>query len=338
MILLSGAAGYIGSHTCIALLEAGYEVVGFDNFANSSPVAIDRIEQICGKRPLFYECDMLDEDGLEAIFQKHKIEALVHFAGLKAVGESTREPLKYYHTNIVGTLNLLEAMRKHGANKFLFSSSATVYGADNPVPYLETMKIGRSSNPYGQTKIMIEQILEDIYKANPDWGVSLLRYFNPIGAHESGLIGEDPAGEPQNLSPYITQVAVGRREKVTIFGDDYDTPDGTGLRDYIHVVDLAKGHVSALERLLKQPGLDIYNLGTGKGTSVLEMVKGFEEVSGKKIPYEIGPRRAGDLAAVYADVSKAKRELGWQAEYDVMRMCQDSWRWQQQNPFGYSKK
>ena len=333
-ILVTGGAGFIGSHTCVELLEAGYEVVIVDNFSNSKPEALNRIKKITGKDFAFYEADLLDLAALEKIFEENKIDAVIHFAGLKAVGESVQKPVEYYHNNITGTLMLIKAMRKYGCKKIVFSSSATVYGPVNKAPYTEDMPTS-ATNPYGYTKVMIEQILRDVYVSDNDWSVSLLRYFNPIGAHKSGLIGEDPNGIPNNLLPYICQVAVGKLEKLGVFGDDYDTPDGTGVRDYIHVVDLAKGHVKALKKLEDHSGLNIYNLGTGHGYSVLDIVKNFEAATGVKIPYVIKPRRAGDIATCYSDASKAERELGWKAEYGIKEMCEDSWRWQSMNPNGY---
>ena len=315
-ILVTGGAGFIGSHTCVELLEAGYEVVIVDNFSNSKPEALNRIKKITGKDFAFYEADLLDLAALEKIFEENKIDAVIHFAGLKAVGESVQKPVEYYHNNITGTLMLIKAMRKYGCKKIVFSSSATVYGPVNKAPYTEDMPTS-ATNPYGYTKVMIEQILRDVYVSDNDWSVSLLRYFNPIGAHKSGLIGEDPNGIPNNLLPYICQVAVGKLEKLGVFGDDYDTPDGTGVRDYIHVVDLALGHVKAIEKLQENPGLKIYNLGTGHGYSVLDIVKNFEAASGVHIPYEIKPRRAGDIATCYCDASKAYKEMGWKAERDL---------------------
>ena len=333
-ILVTGGAGFIGSHTCVELLEAGYEVVIVDNFSNSKPEALNRIKKITGKDFAFYEADLLDLEALEKIFEENKIDAVIHFAGLKAVGESVQKPVEYYHNNITGTLMLIKAMRKYGCKKIVFSSSATVYGPVNKAPYTEDMPTS-ATNPYGYTKVMIEQILRDVYVSDNDWSVSLLRYFNPIGAHKSGLIGEDPNGIPNNLLPYICQVAVGKLEKLGVFGDDYDTPDGTGVRDYIHVVDLALGHVKAIEKLQENPGLKIYNLGTGHGYSVLDIVKNFEAASGVHIPYEIKPRRAGDIATCYCDASKAYKEMGWKAERDLKKMCADSWNWQKNNPNGY---
>ncbi|MBQ8261139.1 MAG: UDP-glucose 4-epimerase GalE [Lachnospiraceae bacterium] len=334
-ILVTGGTGYIGSHTVVELLSAGYEVVVLDNLSNSSQESLRRVEEITGKAVPFYEADISDRDALESIFAKEKIDCCIHFAGLKAVGESVQKPWEYYNNNVAGTLVLVDVMRKHGAKNIIFSSSATVYGDPDCVPITEAAPRKECTNPYGTTKSMLEQILTDIQKADPEWNVVLLRYFNPIGAHESGRIGENPSGIPNNLMPYITQVAVGKRERLGVFGNDYDTPDGTGVRDYIHVVDLAKGHVAALSMIEKKAGLKIYNLGTGNGTSVLELVKTFEEVNGVKIPYEIMPRRAGDIATNYADPALAREELGWSATLDIRRMCEDSWRWQNNNPNGF---
>ena len=336
-ILVTGGAGYIGSHTCIELLNAGYEVVVMDNLYNASEEALRRVEKITGKHVTFYKADMLDREAVNEIFEKESIDSVIHFAGLKAVGESVAKPLEYYHNNITGTLILCDVMRNHGVKKIIFSSSATVYGDPAFVPITEECPKGKITNPYGQTKGMLEQILTDLHVADPEWNVVLLRYFNPIGAHKSGLIGEDPKGIPNNLMPYISQVAVGKLEKLGVFGDDYDTPDGTGVRDYIHVVDLAKGHVKAINYIFSNPGLDVINLGTGVGYSVLDMVKAFGKACGKEIPYEIKPRRAGDIAMCYADPAKAARVLGWKAEKGLDEMCADTWRWQSQNPNGYEK-
>ena len=332
-ILVTGGAGFIGSHTCVELLEAGYEVVIVDNFSNSKPEALNRIKKITGKDFAFYEADLLDLAAMEKIFEENKIDAVIHFAGLKAVGESVQKPVEYYHNNITGTLMLIKAMRKYGCKKIVFSSSATVYGPVNKAPYTEDMPTS-ATNPYGYTKVMIEQILRDVYVSDNDWSVSLLRYFNPIGAHKSGLIGEDPNGIPNNLLPYICQVAVGKLEKLGVFGDDYDTPDGTGVRDYIHVVDLALGHIKAINKVRNMTGVGIWNLGTGKGYSVLDVVNAFIKASGVNIPYEIKPRRAGDIAECYADPTKALNELGWKAERDISEMCEDSWRFIKNNPNG----
>ena len=331
-ILVLGGAGYIGSHTCVELLNAGYEVVVVDNLYNSSEEALKRVEQITGKTVKFYEADVLDREALEKIFDAEDIDSVINFAGLKAVGESVQKPLEYYHNNITGTLILCDVMRNHGVKNIIFSSSATVYGDPAFIPITEECPKGQITNPYGQTKGMLEQILTDFHVADPEWNVVLLRYFNPIGAHESGLIGEDPKGIPNNLVPYIAQVAVGKLEKLGVFGDDYDTPDGTGVRDYIHVVDLAKGHVAALKKLEKEgEGLYIYNLGTGNGYSVLDMVKAFEKSTGKEVPYKIAPRREGDIATCYADPKKAKEELGWEATKTLEDMCKDSWRYIEKN-------
>lgn len=336
-ILVTGGAGFIGSHTVVELQNAGYEVVVVDNLSNSSEKSLKRVEEITGKPVKFYKADILDKLALEEVFQKESIDSCIHFAGLKAVGESVQKPWEYYHNNITGTLILLDVMRKYNVKNIVFSSSATVYGAPEVVPVTEECPKGEITNPYGQTKAMLEQVLTDIYKADNEWNVILLRYFNPIGAHKSGKIGENPNGIPNNLMPYITQVAVGKLEKLGVFGDDYDTPDGTGVRDYIHVVDLAKGHVKAIEKVKENPGLKIYNLGTGIGYSVLDIVKNFEEATGINIPYEIKPRRAGDIATNYADASLAKRELGWTAENGIKEMCQDAWKWQSQNPNGFEE-
>lgn len=332
-ILVTGGAGYIGSHTCVELLNNDYEVVVVDNLYNSCEEALRRVEKITGKTLTFYEGDLLDRDMLETVFEKERPEAVIHFAGYKAVGESVEKPIEYYHNNITGTLLLCDAMRKFGCKKMVFSSSATVYGDPAFVPITEDCPKGVITNPYGQTKSMIEQILTDIQVSDPEWNVTLLRYFNPIGAHSSGLIGEDPKGIPNNLVPYIARVAVGKLEKLGVFGDDYDTPDGTGVRDYIHVVDLAAGHVQALRHM--KPGVSIYNLGTGHGYSVLDVVKAYSKACGKEIPYEIKPRRAGDIATCYSDPSKAKKELGWEAKYGIEEMCRDSYHWQSMNPDGY---
>lgn len=334
-ILVTGGAGYIGSHTCVELLNEGYEVVVMDNLYNSSRKALERVEEITGKKVTFYETDMLDKDGVEAIFEKEQIEAVIHFAGLKAVGESVAKPIEYYHNNITGTLILCEAMKKYGVKNIVFSSSATVYGDPAFVPITEECPKGKITNPYGQTKSMLEQVLTDIQVSDPEWNVILLRYFNPIGAHKSGKIGEDPKGIPNNLLPYVAQVAIGKLPCIGVFGNDYDTPDGTGVRDYIHVVDLAKGHVCAIRKLAEKKGVLIYNLGTGKGYSVLEVVKAFGKACGKELPYQIKERRPGDIAQCYADPAKAKAELGWEAKYGIEEMCEDAWRWQSGNPNGY---
>ena len=333
-ILVTGGAGYIGSHTTIELINEGYEVIIADNLCNSSSIVIDRIEEITGKKVKFYEIDTRDEKKLRKIFEENKIDAVIHFAALKAVGESVEKPLDYYNNNLVNTITVLELMREFGVDKFVFSSSATVYGSPKSCPIKEDFPLS-TTNPYGNTKLMIEDILRDICKVNKDFNVAILRYFNPIGAHESGLIGEEPNGIPNNLMPYITKVAIGQLKELSVFGDDYDTSDGTGVRDYIHVVDLAIGHVKALEKLNQNPGLVTYNLGTGRGYSVLDLVKAFENASGVKIPYKIVGRRAGDIAMCYADPTKAEKELGWVAKYDVNKMCKDSWNWQSKNPNGY---
>lgn len=334
-ILVTGGTGYIGSHTVVELQNAGYDVVVMDNLSNSSMKVLDRIEAITGKKVPFYEADIRNREDLEKIFTNEKIDAVIHFAGLKAVGESVQKPWEYYENNISGTLTLLDEMKKHNVKNIIFSSSATVYGNPAIIPITEECPKGVCTNPYGWTKHMLEQILTDIQKADNEWNVVLLRYFNPIGAHKSGTMGENPNGIPNNLMPYITQVAVGKLDHLNVFGDDYDTPDGTGVRDYIHVVDLAKGHVKALKKLEPGTGLSLYNLGTGVGYSVLDIVKNFEEANGVKIPYVIAPRRAGDIATCYSDASKAERELGWKAENGIREMCEDSWRWQKNNPNGY---
>ena len=334
-ILVTGGAGYIGSHTCTELLNAGYDIVVIDNFYNSKKESLKRVAQLTGKKIKFYECDIRDEAGLSEVFSKEKIDAVIHFAGLKAVGESCRLPLEYYENNVGGTITLCRVMKKYGCKRIVFSSSATVYGVNNVSPLREDMTAGGTTNPYGTTKYMIELILKDLYASDNGWSIMLLRYFNPIGAHESGRIGENPNGIPNNLMPYVSQVAVGKLPQLNIFGDDYDTPDGTGVRDYIHVVDLALGHIKALGKALSQPGLEIYNLGTGTGYSVLDIVKTFEKVNGIKIPYVIAPRRPGDLAVCYSDPSKAEKELGWRAERNLEDMCRDTWRWQSTNPNGY---
>lgn len=334
-ILVTGGTGYIGSHTVVELQSAGYDVVVMDNLSNSSMKVLDRIEAITGKKVPFYEADIRNREDLEKIFSNEKIDAVIHFAGLKAVGESVQKPWEYYENNISGTLTLLDEMKKHNVKNIIFSSSATVYGNPAIIPITEECPKGVCTNPYGWTKHMLEQILTDIQKADNEWNVVLLRYFNPIGAHKSGTMGENPNGIPNNLMPYITQVAVGKLDRLNVFGDDYDTPDGTGVRDYIHVVDLAKGHVKALKKLEPGTGLSLYNLGTGVGYSVLDIVKNFEEANGVKIPYEIAPRRAGDIATCYSDASKAEKELGWKAENGIREMCEDSWRWQKNNPNGY---
>lgn len=333
--LLTGGAGYIGSHTTVELLNRGHEVIIADNFDNSKPEVINRVEKITGKRPKVYTVDVCDKDALRVVFEENKIDAVVHFAGLKAVGESVRIPLRYYRNNLESTFSLVEVMKEFGVTKLVFSSSATVYGIPETVPLVETMRKTGCTNPYGWTKYMIEQILMDVCVADPEFTCVLLRYFNPIGAHDSGLIGEDPQGIPNNLMPYISQVAVGKLEKLSVHGDDYDTHDGTGVRDYIHVVDLALGHVAALQYAEKFKGSDVINLGTGTGYSVLDMVKAFEKVNNVKVPYVIGPRREGDVASCYADPKKAKEVLGWSATKNLDDMVRDAWRWQSGNPKGY---
>ena len=334
-ILVTGGAGYIGSHTCLELLQAGYEVVVVDNLSNSKEEALTRVQNLTGKSLSFHQVDLLDEVALNAVFQRDAIDAVIHFAGLKAVGESVEQPLRYYHNNVAGTINLCRAMQRFDVKKMVFSSSCTVYGEPHTVPITEDFPLSAPTSPYGRTKLMLEDIFRDLYRADPAWNIVLLRYFNPAGAHPSGQIGEDPNGVPNNLLPYITQVAIGKLAQLAVFGDDYPTPDGTGVRDYLHVVDLAVGHLKALERLKTNPGLLTYNLGTGQGYSVLEIIAAFEKASGKKIPYRIVARRPGDTAAVYADPSKAERELGWRAERGLAEMCADAWNWQLQNPNGY---
>lgn len=334
-VLVTGGAGYIGSHTVVELQNAGYDVVVLDNLSNSSEKSLERVEKITGKKVPFYKADILDREALEDIFAKESIDSCIHFAGLKAVGESVQKPWEYYQNNITGTLTLVDVMRKHNVKNIIFSSSATVYGDPAMIPITEECPKGQCTNPYGWTKSMLEQILTDMQKADPEWNVILLRYFNPIGAHKSGTIGENPNGIPNNLMPYVTQVAVGKLKELGVFGNDYDTPDGTGVRDYIHVVDLAKGHVKALKKIEENAGLKVYNLGTGVGYSVLDIVKNFEKATGVTIPYSIKPRRPGDIAMCYSDASKAKEELGWTAENGIEEMCADSWNWQSHNPNGY---
>ena len=337
-ILVTGGAGYIGSHTCVELLNAGYEVVIVDNLYNASAKAVDRIKEITGREPAFYEADICDRAALERIFgEQSGIDAVIHFAGYKAVGESVAKPIEYYRNNLAGTLTLTDVMRAHGVKNIIFSSSATVYGDPAFVPITEECPKGICTNPYGWTKWMLEQILTDIQKSDPEWNVILLRYFNPIGAHKSGKIGEDPKGIPNNLLPYVAQVAIGKLPCLGVFGDDYDTPDGTGVRDYIHVVDLADGHVKAIKKLADKEGVSIYNLGTGNGYSVFQVIKAFEKACGHPIKYEIKPRRPGDIATCYCDPSKAKKELGWEAKYGIEEMCADSWRWQSMNPNGFEE-
>ena len=335
-ILVTGGAGYIGTHTDVELLNKGYDVVVVDNLVNSSKIALERVEKITSKKVKFYPIDMRDRDGMEKVFEENKIDAVIHFAGLKAVGESVSKPLEYYDNNIYGTLVLLETMRKHNVKTIIFSSSATVYGTPERLPLTEDCRLS-TTNPYGSTKLYIEGILKDVYRADNSWNVMLLRYFNPIGAHESGLIGENPRGIPNNLMPYIAKVAMGQLDHVNVFGNDYPTPDGTGVRDYIHVVDLALGHIAAIEKCTT-PGVHIYNLGTGHGYSVLEVIKAFSKACGKDIPYVIAPRRPGDVAACYASSAKAEKELGWKAKYDLDDMCASQWNWVKHNPNGYEEK
>ena len=338
-VLVTGGAGFIGSHTVIELLQSGYEVVVVDDLSNASVVALDRVRQIVGdeaaSRLTFYEDNVLDRDALDRIFDEHPIDRVIHFAGFKAVGESVKKPVEYYHNNIESTLTLVDVMRNHGCKSIIFSSSSTVYGDPDKLPLTEESPKKACTNPYGWTKWMIEQILTDLHTADPEWDVVLLRYFNPIGAHPSGLIGEDPKGIPNNLVPYVAQVAVGKLKAVQVFGDDYPTPDGTGVRDYIHVVDLAKGHVAALAWMNGKSGVEVFNLGTGKGTSVLEVIRAFSKACGKELPYVIKPRRGGDIAANWCDASKAERLMGWKAQYDIDDMCRDSWNWQSHNPNGF---
>lgn len=334
-ILVTGGAGYIGSHTVVELLNAGHEVVIVDDYSNSKPEVLNRIKEITGKGFKFYEVNILDKEALEPVFKENDLEAVIHFAGYKAVGESVAEPLKYYHNNLTGTFVLCELMAQYNVKKIVFSSSATVYGMNNVSPLTEDLPLS-TTNPYGTTKMMIEQILQDVYASDNKWSIALLRYFNPIGAHESGRIGEDPNGIPNNLMPYITQVAVGKREHLSVFGDDYDTPDGTGVRDYIHVVDLAKGHLKALNRVLETEEIEAYNLGTGVGYSVLDVVNNFEKATGQKVPYEIVDRRPGDIGTCFSDATKAAKELDWKAEFTLEEMCRDSWKWQENNPNGYT--
>ena len=336
-VLVTGGAGYIGSHTCVELLQRDMGVVVVDNLVNSSPRAIERVEQITGKHVDFYVKDVRDREAMNAIFDKHRIDCVIHFAGLKAVGESVAMPLEYYDNNLFSTVTLCEVMRDYGVKNIVFSSSATVYSGDNEMPLREASRTGMCTNPYGWTKYMSEQILRDTAKSDNDWAIVLLRYFNPIGAHSSGLIGEDPRGIPNNLMPFISQVAIGRREYLNVFGDDYDTPDGTGVRDYIHVVDLARGHVAAINYMQQHKGESVFNLGTGNGYSVLDMVHAFEKVTGRKVPYRIAPRRPGDLATVYASPDKSAELLGWKAEYGLEDMCRDTWAWQSKNPMGYGE-
>ena len=336
-VLVTGGSGYIGSHTCVELLDAGYDIVVLDNFSNSSPKALDRVRELTNRDFPVYKCDIRDFDGLCKVFESEKIDSVIHFAGLKAVGESTAFPMMYYENNVVGTLTLCKVMAKYDCKRIVFSSSATVYGNENISPLCEDMRTGAVTNPYGRTKYMIEEILKDLAAADKEWSVVLLRYFNPIGAHKSGRIGENPNGIPNNLMPYITQVAVGKREFLSVYGNDYDTPDGTGVRDYIHVVDLALGHLRAVDAVTKFTGVFVYNLGTGNGYSVLDIVKAFEKASGKPLPYKIVDRRPGDIAVCYSNPEKALRELNWKAERGIEEMCEDSWRWQKNNPDGYGE-
>ncbi|MCI5903488.1 MAG: UDP-glucose 4-epimerase GalE [Blautia sp.] len=336
-ILVTGGAGYIGSHTCVELLNEGYEVVVMDNLYNASRKSLERVQEITGKTLTFYQADLLDQPAIDKILDQEKVDAVIHFAGYKAVGESVAKPIEYYHNNITGTLLLCDSMRRHNVKNIIFSSSATVYGDPLMIPITEECPKQNPTNPYGQTKTMLEQVLMDIQKSDPEWNVILLRYFNPIGAHKSGMIGEDPKGIPNNLLPYVAQVAIGKLPSVGVFGNDYDTPDGTGVRDYIHVVDLAKGHVKALEKFKEEKTVRIYNLGTGHGYSVLQVIDAFGKACGKEIPYVIKPRRPGDIATCYCAPEKARKELGWTAEYGIEEMCADSWRWQSQNPDGYNE-
>jgi UDP-glucose 4-epimerase len=333
-VLVTGGAGYIGSHTCIELLEAGHNVVIVDNLCNSNKIVVDRIEELSGKKPVFYEFDVTNVEKMETVFREQKIDSIIHFAALKAVGESVKKPIEYYSNNLISTLVLFDLMKAFNVKNFVFSSSATVYGEPETCPILEDFPLS-VTNPYGRTKLIIEEMLTDIYKSDHSFNIALLRYFNPVGAHKSGRIGEEPNGIPNNLMPYITKVAIGTLQELSVFGGDYPTHDGTGVRDYIHVLDLASGHVKALEKLKENPGLVIYNLGTGKGYSVIDLVKAFSEASGMDIPYKITDRRDGDVAICYADSSKAYKELGWKAKYELDEMCQDSWRWQKMNPNGY---
>lgn len=334
-ILVTGGSGYIGSHTVLQLLEAGNQVIVLDNMSNSSPESLRRVAEITGKEAVFVEGDIRDSALLDKLFADYPVQSVVHFAGLKAVGESVEQPIRYYQNNVYGTLVLCEAMQKAGVKNIVFSSSATVYGDPAALPLKEDMPTGQPTNPYGQSKLMVELVLRDLYRSDSSWNIALLRYFNPVGAHASGKIGEDPNGIPNNLMPFVTQVATGKRECLSVFGDDYDTPDGTGVRDYIHVEDLANGHLKALDKLKENIGLVTYNLGTGQGYSVLDMVKAFEKESGQKVPYKIAPRRSGDVASCYADASLARDELNWKAEKGLVDMCRDAWNWQSQNPSGY---
>ena len=335
-VLITGGAGFIGSHTAVEFLNAGYEIVVMDNFSNSKPVVLDRIKEITGKDFKFYKADLLDLESMDRIFEENpEIDSVIHFAGYKAVGESCAKPVEYYHNNVTGTLMLADSMRRHGVKTIVFSSSATVYGDPDEVPIKESARVGNATNPYGETKVMIERILKDIYLSDKEWNVAVLRYFNPIGAHASGLIGEDPNGIPNNLMPYITKVAMGKLPMLHVFGNDYDTHDGTGVRDYIHVVDLAKAHLRALEVIKERRGVDYFNIGTGNGYSVLDIVKAYKEATGIEIKYVIDPRRPGDVASCYADPKKALEEMGWQATLSIDEMCASSWKWQSKNPNGY---
>lgn len=336
-VLVTGGAGYIGSHTCVELIEAGHQPIAVDNLVNSSAESLRRVAQITGKEVPFINGDVCDEALMEKVFSENEIDCVIHFAGLKAVGESVEKPLAYYSNNLTSTMNLCKVMGRHGVKKIIFSSSATVYDRDNTMPLREDSKIGNCTNPYGWTKFMCEEILRDVAKADKEWSVVLLRYFNPVGAHPSGLIGEHPNGIPNNLMPFISQTAIGKREKLSVFGNDYPTPDGTGVRDYIHVVDLAKGHVAAMDYLCSHTGEAVFNLGTGNGYSVLDMVKAFEKANGVKVPYVIAPRRSGDVAVCYADPAKSAEVLGWHAQYNLEDMCRDTWHWQSMNPNGYDK-
>lgn len=336
-ILVTGGAGYIGSHTCVELISRGYGVIVVDNLCNSHEESLNRVRKITGKDLVFYKADIRDAEAMERVFSENKIDCVIHFAGLKAVGESVKKPLEYYRNNLESTFCLVETMNRHNVKNIVFSSSATVYSADNTVPLKESSKTGNCSNPYGWTKYMQEEMFRSFCVADSNYSAVLLRYFNPVGAHESGLIGEDPQGIPNNLMPYVSQVAIGKREALTVFGNDYDTPDGTGVRDYLHVVDLARAHILAVEYAVSHKGCEAFNIGTGKGSSVLDIVHAFEKACGHEIPYKIGPRRAGDLAVVYSDTEKAKKELGFSTEYDLDKMCSSSWHWQTMNPDGYKK-
>ena len=335
-ILVTGGAGYIGSHTCVELLNAGYEIVVWDNLSNSCEKSLEVVKELTGKDFPFYKVDLLDYDATSKVFDENKIDGVIHFAGLKAVGESVKIPIRYYHNNITGTLNLIDIMEKHNVLNIVFSSSATVYGKPETVPITEDFPLS-TTNPYGSTKLMLENILKDVFVSNDKWSITLLRYFNPIGAHKSGRIGEDPKGIPNNLLPYVAQVAVGKLDYVHVFGSDYDTKDGTGVRDYIHVVDLAVGHLKSIEKNSNKPGVYTYNLGTGNGYSVLEIINAFSKACGKDLPYKLEPRRPGDISECYADPKKAREELGWVAERGISEMCQDTWRWQSNNPNGYNE-